>query len=530
MTFKRTKLSLAMVAALALGACGSDDDTSAPLANAPTPPTVETAKYLVFAVDGEGYVNTYANDGGSQIVPVGTAQQPKNSADGLLTLGEIHFNGAKSRAFIVVQDGFVDGSSNPSGGGVIEIDTTNGEIIRQLNLPSTKTPNISRLVHSYVSPDGKYLWINNDGPSGNTDNDSVFRLNIDPTDTTDSDGDTSFVDDKYLDFVEIVVGNGHKKGAHASGQTNAGADIRPLFVTHNLSARTVSVIDNDPNSPTFLTVIKTVELGSGNTPHGMAFSQYGGHVYTGILSGDNADTALSILDATSPDLTVTRIEAGMGANQIPAAGYVKAFHSHHAEEEGRWIFTAGHKDGKGYLSVVDAQTNQVKSVIDIGDTPTSSFVTTEVEHDGEEHTLVFLGSTGGKTNMAVVHINNETGETVTGATIVQAHVGAGQSHRNGKATDDGEHVFMPNGGDCANPSATPPVTTNGPDCKTIAVYDARTGGVMKIETAGVKPGSMAVLKLRDTAGVSSGPIPHSDGDDHDHDSSTGGSSSGGHTH
>lgn len=539
MNFKRSKLSLAVVGALALVGCGGDDGGSDPVVDAggPAAPTLATAKYMVFAVDGEGNVNLFADDGGSEIAHV-TTQTPKNTAGGLLTLGEIHFNSDKSRAYVIVQDGFVDANGASTGGGIVEIDTSNGNIVSQLNLVSTKTPYPARLIHSYVSPDGKYLWINNDGPR-NSDatpdidesapNDSVFRLNIDPSDTTDADGPDSFVDDMYLDYVEIEVGNGHKKGAHASGKTNAGADVRPLFVTHDLTSRTVSVIDNDLTSPTFLQVVKTVDLGGPNIPHGMAFSPYNGAVYTGVVSGVPGEIGLSVIDATSPDLTASQITAGMdqSANQIPTAGYVKTFHSHHPEIDGKWVFTAGYKGstpagsaGNGYFSVIDTSTGAgtVADVVNIGDIATSSFVTTEMHHDGEEHTLVFLGSTSNSptmnTHMAIVHIDNATGMHFPQGDKNAEHIeiGPGQSHRNGKAADDGEHVFMPNGGDCADDTRP----ENGPDCKTIAVYDTRTGGVMKISTTGVKPGSIAVLKLRDIEAASS-PIPAPEGTvPHDH--------------
>lgn len=531
MTFKFRKSIVTVLTTLALTGCGgSDDETSTPTANTPSAPALSDAKYMVYAVDGGGNVNVYTDDSGSHIGLI-RSERPLNSKGGGLSLGEIHFNNIRSRAFVIVQSGYVDDSGNPTGGGLLILDTATGELIAQKSIPSAKTGKPSRLVHSYVHPTEDYLFINNDGPSGSTTpcdsatdavqcRDSVFRVNIDPADTTDSDGPDSPVDDMFLDTVEILVDDGHKKGAFTF-PSNAVAATKPFFVTHNLTARTVSVIDNDKTSPTFLSVVKTVNLGANNTPHGMGFSPLNGHVYTGIVPG--IEHALSVLDAASPDLTVTHIAAGTGgaaANQIPAGGYVKALHSHNEADEGKLMFTVGYlgqlkddagvetRKAMGWLSVVDATTNTVADVIELGDIKASSFVTAGIDRDGGHHTLVFIGSSSGTTmneHMAVVHIDNATGKQVVASHVDHVEIGAGLDHRNGAAAPGGEHIFMPAGGDCGNPAATPPVAA-GPNCRAIAVYDSRTGGVKMLATASDKPGSIAVLQLRDTVANVSAPI------------------------
>jgi hypothetical protein len=213
----------------------------------------------------------------------------------------------------------------PSGGlAIIDVETLTVEDI--LILESTLTGRASDPVHSYLDPEARYLWVNNDGPSEDVAADSVFRVNIDSTSP------------EYLTSVEILIGNGHHKSAFSypsPEQPNA----RLLMATHNLGDRTISLIDNDPISPTFLHVIKTVGPGNASipgtdySPHGMAYSPVSGHLYTGM---DNpVDWAVTIIDTTLPELPVTGIRVGLEPGQIPAAGGYT-----HAAHGGSVIYTA----------------------------------------------------------------------------------------------------------------------------------------------------------------------------------------------
>jgi len=209
--------------------------------------------------------------------------------------------------------------------------------------------------------------------------------------------------------VEILIGDGHHKSAFSypsPEQPNA----RRLMVTHNLSDRTISIIDNDPNSATFLQVIKTVGPGNATlpgtdyVPHGMAYSPVSGHIYTGMTNP--VDWAVTIIDTTSPDLPVTGIRAGLEAGQIPAAGGYT-----HAARGGSIIYTAGWKasedgtTGTGWLSAIDATTNTVVAVIELGNLNASSFI--------ENGQKLYLPSSSASTGNSITNIVAVVGRDAT---------------------------------------------------------------------------------------------------------------------
>jgi len=469
---------------------GSDDDPA-------QEDNESSAKYLIYAGDGEAFLNLFTDDGNGITQRV-WAKQFKNSSGSLIEdFGEVHL--AHGKAFIIARKNFEDETGEVVDGGIIIIDAKDHEgdefHVELLPLKSEVTGKATRPVHSYMEKgvDGKakYLWINNDGLStrrGATQeeadlNDSVFRIDIDPMST------------KYKTYDEIEVGNGHKKSAF-SYPTDSLTQTKNFFVTHDLSGQTVSIIDNDVSSDDFLKLRKQIEINTvkdeednlikQNTPHGMAFSPVSGHVYTGITSGK--DIALHIVDATSDDLTVSSIKAGMEEGQIPGAGYVKTSH------DGRWVFTAGFVDGIGYLAVVDAKdgANTVTDVIDLGKVSSSSFNISEASHGEEEHFKVYIPSRSSSSvedelqNVVVrVSIDPVTGKQTEGTTVDSLTLhGNGSSHRNGKTSPDENFVYYPNGCDDAGDD----------NCKTISIINTHTDEVIGVlQTFGTAPGSIGVF-------------------------------------
>lgn len=486
-----------LISILALTGCSSDSDN-----NNGTPPSQTPAAALnyIFATDHEGHVTIATHNVDNSVSHVADFQ-PLNSAGGTLSLGEIHI--AHGKAFVVIGSGLTDENDAFTGGGLGVVDIGTMMLEQVLSLPTTATtaddgvsPTTSRFVHTYMDPDGHHLWMNNDGESS-TAVDSVFRVNIDPMDA------------EYLHFEEIVVGHGHKKSAFAY-PVDGGAQALHLFATHNLQQESISVIDNDPTSATFKQVLTTVNLNNGtpfqNTVHGIGFSTVSGHIYTGVTPG--VDIGLSIIDATTAALTHTTIQAGMdmGMNQIPAAGYVKVSH------DGRWVMTAGYVNETGYLSIVDAQTDTVTDVIELGNLSSSSLNIAEMEMDmgggmTMDHVKVFIPSrqttaseTEITTQIAVVDFDPMTGMKSNGTSVRYVDVEAGPAHRNGKTSHDGMFAYYPNGGDCGASHAE-----HGAGCTLISIIDVMSEEVVgEMHTAGHEPGSITVISAPELTGAGTG--------------------------
>jgi len=469
---------------------GSDDDPA-------QEQDESSAKYLIYTGDGGAYLNLFTDDGNGGTHRV-WAKQFKNSSGLLIEdFGEVHL--AHGKAFIIARKNFEDETGQVVDGGIIIIDAKDHEgdefHVELLPLKSEVTGKATRPVHTYMEKDAsgvaKYLWVNNDGLStrrGATQeeadlNDSVFRIDIDP-DSAD-----------YKSYIEIEVGNGHKKSAF-SYPTDSLTQTKKLFVTHDLSSQTVSIIDNDASSDDFLKLRKQIEINTikddednlikQNTPHGMAFSPVSGHVYTGITSGK--DIALHIIDATSDDFAVSSIKAGMEDGQIPGAGYVKTSH------DGRWVFTAGFVDGVGYLAVVDAKdgANTVTDVINLGKVSSSSFNVSEASHGDEKHFKVYIPSRSSGSSddelqnvVARVSIDSATGKQQEGTTVDNLTLhGNGSSHRNGKTSPDENFVYYPNG--CGE--------ADDDNCKTISIIDTHKDEVVGVlQTFRTAPGSIGVF-------------------------------------
>ncbi|MDH5327904.1 MAG: hypothetical protein OEZ68_01745 [Gammaproteobacteria bacterium] len=493
-----------VLSALALTGCGNDDDHSDP-SQAP-----KTAVNYIFATDHGGHVNIAAHNSDHSVSNI-AAFQPLNSTGGNLTLGEIHI--AHNKAFVIIQSGLTNEAGEFTGGGlgIVNLQTMALEHIQ--SMPTTLTtaddgssPTTTRFVHTYMDPDGIHLWMNNDGVS-TTAVDSVFRINIEPADAA------------YLAYDEIVVGHGHKKSAFAY-PVAGGAQALNLFATHNLQQESISIIDNDPLSTTFLEVLATVNLNNGlpfqNTTHGMGFSSVSGHIYTGVTPG--VDIGLSIIDATDAALPHSTIQAGMdmSLNQIPAAGYVKVSH------DGRWVMTAGYKNEAGYLSIVDAQTDTVTDVINLGNLSSSSINIADIHMDmgngtTMNHVKVLVPSrqTTASDNeitnyIASVEIDPATGTQVAGSSVQYIAVEKGPAHRNGKTSHDGLFAYYPNGGDCG---ATP--AEQGPGCHLISIIDVMSEQVVgEMHTEGHEPGSITVISATELTAIGN----------------TGGTGGGGHVH
>ena len=451
-----------MIALSVLCGCssGSDDDSGS---DGDDNNGALTARTRLFVGDASGNLSVFDDSGEAPMPRVATFSL------GELDLGEIVI--ANGKAFVTVSTGFTGEVQGLESGGLVVVDIENLEVEDQIILESTQTGRASRLVHSYIDPENHYLWMNNDGPSGDNADDSVFRIDARP-DSPD-----------YLSVVEIMTGDGHHKSAFSYPSADQ-PDARRLFVTHNLSARSLSVIDNDPDSPTFLEVIKTVGPGDETTPgtdfvpHGMDYSPVSGHIYAGMTSPVN--WAVTIIDTTAADLPVTAIPAGAGAGEIPAAGYVHAAHG------GQTVYTTGYRaaedgsTGAGWLSAIDATNNDaVIAVIDLGNVASSSFD----ENGVKLYVPSRRTSSGGPKTDVVVVVDIDPASATYHQVLGEITVGEAGDHRNGGISTDGRRAYYPD---------------NCETCATVSAIDTETDTVVDTPVVeGLIPGDLGTARLQD---------------------------------
>jgi hypothetical protein len=245
----------------------------------------------LFAEDQNGTAtsNNYSVFKGSASSPLQTPipQVGQTFAYANKPLGEIHF--ANGKAFIVVTTGLTDAANPtcvPGCGGLLVIDLANPDTPEAVViLESTSTGRPSRIVHLYIEPEGEFAWANNDGPSGNNEVDSVFRINVNPDDSNAGD-----VGGEYLDYADIQIGNGHHKLAMGVTGNSASGARRVIYIS-SLTHQTIHVIDHDKTSGTFGQVIKTIR-NVGTSPHGMDYSPNSGRAFSGITGDAGNPTAV----------------------------------------------------------------------------------------------------------------------------------------------------------------------------------------------------------------------------------------------
>lgn len=532
--YRATSLAVACATALSLTACGGGD----------TETTIDLpAKYLVWAVDHEGYVNVFADDGESNIERI-TAPQPKNALGAAMSLGEIHMNAEAGKAFVVIQSGYVNEAGNNIGGGVAvyDIATQNLERIVPLPRPNDNLP--SRIVHVYTAPGGNHLWLNDDGPlldeAAGIDqaavdaDDYVFRLNWNPVDDVDNDG-AGRADDTYLNVVAVKVGSGHKKGAFGvDAEGNA-----TVYATHNGGStaqpvRSVSLIDIAT-----LTNAATIDLGAANPPpnppHGMAYAN--GKFYAGITAG--TDKAVAIIDAATK-AELSAIMAGNETGQIPVAGYTQA------SADGSYVYTVGwlknesdRAMSKGYLAVIDTRDDTVVDIVDLGNVAASSMnIAHRMLGTMEMDAIYIAGTNQTYSENGTVHAWPEIDNDVVAVVelengvphrhedgkhhVEHITVGIGGDHRNGNISADGMRGYYPNGGHCEENHHT----SLDANCMGIAVVNTQDNSVVKwVLTAGHEPGSIGVVdvsgrnmvfKVERSASVQPAQVANTGGNSHTH--------------
>lgn len=512
MIFRKKKLIVAVTLALALSACGGDDDNLPSLTPASAPenpaPTVDNTtdnsiRYYLFASDDQGYVNVITDTAAgtvshskailvkSKVETLGeSAEEHHDMTDASMsvmhagevhpvTLGDVFINVSAAtgdapadsattsgKAYVIIRNGLVDDAGSSIGGGVGVLDigavAHTSESAPSIDLhPLGSAAHVSLINHavSDVSVDGKsnHLWIMNDGPVAAADAtdeekaaaaapDSVFRLNWDHLDDQGADaGDLA--DDKYLDVSEIEVGDGHKAAAIA-----AISDTRNYVFVQNGADHSVSVIDNLISSPTYKTIVKTIDLGEGNSPHGIAFSKIGNRVYIAVPHSEQA--GLIIIDADQePDLLTARFVAtGNGVGEIPGSNSLST------SPDGRWLFVASYKEpasgsvGSGYLTIVDTGlADAVVAVKHLGDLKPAKVDVASIEVDGTSTLRLFVSSKKGADGDSVILVKDVDPSTgLVSDTVKTLAVGPTGHHPKSVLSSDNKRIYFSFQGTCAS--------------------------------------------------------------------------------
>lgn len=573
---KMIESALVLATSLALWACAGDDtpvalpggSSSGNPSGTPQLPSVSGYKYLIVAGDESGNINFFGDDGDMMVMAIADPADaghdyvlsPHNSADEKYAFGETHIveTGAGDHfALMLVTSNVLNDAGVEIGGGVAVIDLERMALAGIIPLQSTTTGKMSVPAHAYLAPDGGSLWINNDGPSDDPATperedagpDSVFVLHVaDLTVTTDAAGNLML--GHFEPPVEFLAGDGAKLAAFAH-HVDPNPEAHNWYAATNATDQTVTVLDYDDIEN--VAVIETLALNAHlpvgtkrNAPAGAAFSPVSGKIYVGVSTGE--DVAVATIDAKDetgavPMLDVTTFKVGnAAAKEIPAAGFVTTSH------DGNFVFTVGYvpgtatapDSGLGYLSIIDAHTDTVVDVVELGNLYANNILVHE-----DETTMaskVFIPGADmmmadpldpamqievpGILNdhLAVVTVDHDTGVAMTHADNMRVEyidVPKGAAQRAGQITMMGEHLIIPagNAAECAvdhHPHTMAEVASN--DCQTLTVIHVADNEVIEhVQMMGHAPGGFGVWEIvMPTSAPPAG--------------SSGGGSSGGHGH
>ncbi len=383
---------------------------------------------------------------------------------------------------------------------VAALDPENGQLSLNRNIAAGTRP-----VHGFLDPDGTRVWALNDGDgtsgadpircaasgSGSATviedssetGDHAARLarhagEDHGGDTAGGDTDSPAADD-IAALAHICLGKGHKKAAFSVPSADLPATPRRAFIS-NLKDGTVSVVDNEPASATYLSVLATIDLcdaskaacdgdsstPNGAVPHGLAFSPLSGKIY-------NANVGYGTVAVIDP--------AGMRIEKILDIGFANKIH---LSPGGRFLVTKGadtsgnpnHVIGK--LAVVDLL-NDAVTPFDLSDIYPDDFVFTP---DGGK--LYLATASGGsaaqkanlKNNVVLVYDLSTPGAPTL---IKEIAVGATDGGHRALAlhAHDGlaKHLFVPNAAD-----------------GTVSIIKISTDEVVQTVDVDGKPGAISV--------------------------------------
>lgn len=226
--------------------------------------------------------------------------------------------------------------SMPLAGQVAVVDTENFRLLRDIDAGTQP-------VRLALQPDGRYLWVGNDGPAGGV----------------------TVIDTQTLEVVRsVATGAGHHEMAFS-------ADARRAFVS-NRDAGTVSVFDT-------ATLARLQDLRPGPQPMALAYSTLAGALYV----SDGRDGSITAIDGQSLAVRRTlRAAPGLGPLRL--------------SPDGRFAFALN--TGDGTASVVDVAGNDLIHTIAVAAEPYQIAFTTHYAYvrglASERVTQISLASLG----------------------------------------------------------------------------------------------------------------------------------------
>ncbi|MCG3114962.1 MAG: hypothetical protein LLH30_04705 [Candidatus Manganitrophus sp. SA1] len=293
----RFRLLIALSTLFAVTGCGSQSSPPASLSESPSAPTGVTARIFVGNEDGTVSVIDHGDNGNtvSQTLPTGSG-----SIGDLVASEHNHI--------------FVNATDNNL---VAALDPIGETVTHKKNIAVGSRP-----VHAFVDPtDRNKIWVMNDGNAtsgpcltaapdgGATSSVTVIQNHGEGGDDHGSTGSAGEV------LATICVGRGHHKAAFSFPSDAVPTTPQKTFVS-NISDGTVSVIDNNPASATYLQLLGTVDLcdpakkaggcdadlatSSSAVPHGIDFSPLTGKIYNANVGYGT----VSVIDSTDNTHTV----------------------------------------------------------------------------------------------------------------------------------------------------------------------------------------------------------------------------------
>lgn len=284
----------------------------------------------------------------------------------------------------------------------------------------------SRPVHVYQDPDGK-IWTMNDGNSGVDNINSACNTAGVGSVTIMQDGVKGAADSDIANIIKhLCVGKGHHKAIFTASPKRA-------FVS-NISDNSVSVIDNDSTSGTYLTVLNTISLGSGAGPHGFSYSSISGKVY---ISAQTAGNLIAVNPSTLTTETITLGKSGP-SSVSPSGQYIAVPGKDTATD-------ADHVIGK--VTIVNVSTNIFSTVSIIDISPS----TIKFSHDGNRmYVSSAQAGTGNqvtnlKQNVLLVYDSSNLPSLTLLAQVTVGDAKTGHRHIASASHGSMEHIFVPAG-------------------------------------------------------------------------------------
>ena len=302
---------------------------------------------------------------------------------------------------------------------VLNVDSSGARLVKYIDAGS-------RPVHIYQDSAGK-IWSMNDGNSGvDNINSSCNSAGVGSV-TVIQDGSKGASDANIGTLLKhICVGKGHHKAIFTTSPQRA-------FVS-SITDNTVSVIDNEPTSSSYLTVIGTLSLGTGAGPHGFSYSSMSGNVY---ISAQTAGTVIAVNPTTLAMTTIATPKSGPST----------------ASPNGQYIALPG-KD-------TTTDTNSVIGKITILNVSTNAFSTVSINNVSPDHmmfnsdgTRLYVASaqagsgnqvTNLKQNVLLVYDSSNLPNLTLIAEVKVGNANSGNRHITAMTHGSMMHLFVPAG-------------------------------------------------------------------------------------